>query len=205
MQLHFSPASPFVRKVRVVAIETGLERAIELVDVEVTPIAPNPDVILANPIGKIPCLVTEDVGPLYDSRVISEYLDGQHDGPRLFPEAGPTRWQALRRQALADGIMDAAVLARYENALRPTERRWDDWFTHQKLKFRRALDQLEKDVATFTDTLDIGQIAIGCALGYLDFRFPEEGWRDERPALAAWFKPFAARESMVRTAPEARR
>lgn len=202
VQLHFSPASPFVRKVRVVAIETGQQGDLELVEVHVTPIAPSADVTPANPIGKIPCLITPDAGPLYDSRVIAEYLDGRHAGPRLFPTDGPARWQALRRQALADGIMDAAVLARYEALLRPAELRWEDWLANQKLKFRRALDQLEDEVSGFAQALDIGQIATGCALGYLDFRFPDEGWRAARPKLGAWFEDFAARDSMRKTAPE---
>jgi len=203
VKLHYSPASPFARKVRVVAIETGREGEIELVDVRPTPVAPDESTVAENPLGKIPCLVTDDAGALYDSRVIAEYLDGRHDRQRLFPAPGPERWTALRRQALGDGIMDAAVLARYETAVRPPELRWDGWTEGQTLKWRRTLDRLEGEAPGLGETVDIGTIALACALGYLDFRFPGDGWREGRPQLAAWFERFARRDSMVRTEPEA--
>jgi glutathione S-transferase len=201
MQLHASAASPFVRKVMVVAIETGLDDRLEPTARTMTPIKPDPDVVRDNPLGKIPCLVTDDGAVLYDSRVICEYLDSLHDGARMFPAAGPARWTALRRQAAGDGIMDAGVLARYETIVRPPEHRWSEWREGQKQKFRRALDALEAEAATLGDTVDIGTIAIGCALGWLDFRYADEGWRETRPRLAAWFEGFATRPSMARTAP----
>ena len=108
--------------------------------------------------------------------MICEYLDSLHDGPKMFP-AGPARWTALRRQAESDGILDAALLVRYETFLRPEERRWPEWIEGQKLKFRRALDALEAEADAFGDTVDIGTITTGCALGYLDFRYADEGWR----------------------------
>jgi glutathione S-transferase len=201
MKLHYNVASPYVRKVMAVAIETGLRERLELVERKMSPVNPSPELNRDNPLGKIPCLVTDEGVVLYDSRVICEYLDGLHDGPRMFPSAGPARWRALRRQAEGDGILDAAVLTRYETFLRPEERRWPEWIEGQKQKFRRALDALEGEAAGFGDAVDIGTITIGCALGYLDFRYQEENWRAQRPRLAAWWERFAQRPAMARTAP----
>ena len=201
MKLHHNVASPYVRKVMAVAIETGLRERIELVERKMSPVSPSAELNRDNPLGKIPCLVTDDRVALFDSRVICEYLDSLHDGPNLFPPAGPGRWTALRRQAEADGILDAALLARYETFLRPQERRWPEWIDGQKQKFRRALDALEAEAARFGDTIDIGTIALGCALGYLDFRYGDEHWRADRPRLAAWWERFAQRPAMARTAP----
>jgi glutathione S-transferase len=164
-----------------------------------TPVKPDADLAADNPLGKIPCLVADDGAVLYDSRVICEYLDSLHDGPKMVP-AGPARWPALRRQAEGDGIMDAGVLARYETFLRPEEQRWPAWLENQKQKFRRALDALETEAEAY-ETVDIGTITIGCALGYLDFRYGDEDWREPRPLLAAWFEQFSRRHSMARTAP----
>ena len=201
MKLHYNVASPYARKVMAVAIETGQDDRIEPVTRTMSPVKPDADLADDNPLGKVPCLVTEDGAALYDSPVICEYLDSLHDGPKMFPPAGPARWRALRRQAEGDGIMDAAVLARYETFLRPEERRWPEWIEGQKLKFRRALDALEAEAEDFGDTVDIGTITIGCALGYLDFRYGDEDWRATRPMLAAWFERFSERPSMARTAP----
>jgi glutathione S-transferase len=200
MKLFYATASPFVRKVMVLAIETGIVDDIELVRVAVLPTNPNPDVCAGNPVGKIPTLVRDDGGALYDSRVICEYLDSLHGGTPMFPEGGEARWTAVRRQALADGIMDAAVGARYETFLRPEALRWKDWVDGQMGKARRGLDVLDGE--RLGGTLDIGTIAIACALGYMDFRYPNEGWRDSRPGLAAWFEEMSARPSMTRTVPE---
>ena len=201
MRLHYNAASPFVRKVMAVAIETGQEGRLEPVVRMMTPVKPAPDLNADNPLGKLPCLVADDGVVLYDSRVICEYLDSMHDGPKMFPSGGPARWTALRRQAEGDGIMDAGVLGRYETFLRPEERRWGEWLDHQKLKIRRALDSLETEVESVGATVDIGTITIGCALGYLDFRYGDEDWRARRPLLAAWFGQFSERPSMAKTAP----
>jgi glutathione S-transferase len=200
MQLHYNIASPFARKVLAVAIETGLDERIERVKRLMTPVAPDALLNAANPLGKIPCLVTDEGMALYDSPVICEYLDSLHHGARMFP-SGPARWTALRRQALADGIMDAAVLTRYETFLRPQEVRWDAWIDGQKQKFLRALDALEFEGASL-GVVDIGTLAIACALGYLDFRFPDEDWRAGRPRLAAWLEQFAQRPAIANTAPQ---
>ncbi len=201
MKLHYNVASPYVRKVMAVAIETGQDGRLEPVTRMMTPVKPDADLAADNPLGKVPCLVTDDGAVLYDSRVICEYLDGLHDGPKMFPAAGPARWSALRRQAEGDGILDAAVLTRYETFLRPEERRWPEWIEGQKQKFRRALDGLEAETGAFGETIDIGTITIGCALGYLDFRYGDENWRATRPRLAAWFERFSERPSMAKTVP----
>lgn len=199
MKLHYSPHSPYVRKVRVLAIETGLMDRIDLAEVTITPVGPDAGLCADNPVGKIPTLVRDDGGALYDSRVICEYLDGLHGGARMFPENGEAHWTALRRQALADGILDAAVGTRYETFLRPENLRWPDWVDGQMQKVRRSLDELEGE--PLGDTVDIGTISVACALGYLDYRYPDEGWRDSRPRLAAWYEKFAARPSMSETRP----
>ena len=201
MRLHYSYASPYVRKVMVVAIETGQEDALELTARKVSPVVPEAEVNRDNPLGKVPCLVTDDGQALFDSRVICEYLDSRQGGAQLFPAAGPARWTALRRQAQADGILDAGILARYEILLRPEEQRWPDWVEGQKAKMARALDALEQEAASFGTTVDIGTIALGCALGWLDFRYAADDWRAGRPTLAAWFGGFAARPSMTATVP----
>jgi glutathione S-transferase len=201
MKLHYNVASPYARKVMAVAIETGQDDRIKPVTRTMSPVKPDADLAADNPLGKVPCLVTEDGAALYDSPVICEYLDSLHDGPKMFPAAGPARWRALRRQAAGDGIMDAAVLTRYETFLRPEERRWPEWIEGQKLKFRRALDSLEAEAEDFGSTVDIGTITIGCALGYLDFRYGDEDWRAPRPKLSAWFERFSERSSMAKTAP----
>jgi glutathione S-transferase len=201
MKLHHNAASPFGRKVMAVAIETGLAERIEPVDRMMTPVSPDGALCADNPLGKIPCLVTDDGLTLYDSRVICEHLDSLHQGPRMFPASGAARWTALRRQALGDGIMDAGVLTRYETFLRPDALRWDQWILNQKQKFRRGLDALEAEAAHL-DVADIGTIAIACALGYIDFRFAGEDWRAGRPRLAAWLEQFAKRPSIAGTAPK---
>lgn len=202
MKLHYHATSPYVRKVMAVAIETGLEDRLEPVAATMTPVKPDADLARDNPLGKVPCLVTDDGAALYDSRVICEYLDSLHDGPKVFPPSGAARWAVLRRQAEGDGIMDAAVLTRYETFLRPEERRWPEWIEGQKQKFRRALDALEDEVDAFGEAIDIGTITIGCALGYLDFRYGNEDWRSTRPRLAAWFERMSERPSLARTAPQ---
>lgn len=201
MQLIYAPASPFARKVRVLAIETGLMDRLEPVETTVMPVSLNEGVNAANPLGKIPALMMDDGQALYDSRVICEYLDSLHNGPRLFPAEALRRWPALRLAALADGLMDAAVLARYEKAMRPAERQWDEWLDGQLGKVRRALRALEDSAAQLQGPLDIAQIGVGCALGYLDFRFAELYWRNEFPGLTAFQERFSARDSMRQTEP----
>jgi glutathione S-transferase len=200
MRLFYSAASPYVRKVLVCADEAGLRGEIELAPVAVSPVSENAEVAAANPLTKVPTLVLEDGTALFDSRVIVEYLDHRSDG-RLLPPAGPRRWRVLRDQAVADGLTDAALLARYERALRPETLRWPEWDAGQIGKVRRALDELERLFEPSAAAPLAGDIAVACALGYLDFRFPELGWREGRPRLAAFDAAMVARPSMQASAP----
>ncbi len=202
MKLFHNIASPFVRKVRVLAAETGQSARIELVQSVFTPVQPDRELFGSNPLGKIPTLLLDDGTALYDSRVICEYLDSLHEGPKMFPALGPARWAALTRQAQGDGILDAAVGTRYELALRDPSRQWPEWIENQRQKYRRSLDALEAESGSLDGAVDIGVITAACALGYLDFRYPDEGWRDARPGLAGWYAAFRERESMRTTAPE---
>lgn len=199
MKLSFSTASPYVRKVRVVALEAGVDSKIENVPISVAPTKFNTEFAKANPLAKVPALMLDGGETLFDSPVICEYLD-HLGGGKLFPAPGPARWTALRRQALADGLLDAALLTRYES-LRPENFRWKDWTDGQMTKITTALDALETEAPKLGGTVDIGTITIGCALGYLDFRFGDMGWRTGRPKLATWFEHFNTRPSMKATMP----
>jgi glutathione S-transferase len=201
MKLWYSPPSPFARKVRAAAIELGLDARIELVNTPVVPIKPNPALIPQNPLVKLPALEAEDGTVLYDSRTICEYLDALAGGGRLFPASGAARWNALRRQSLGDGIMDAGILRRYELVLRPEPLRWADWLDGQQAKIDHGLDAAERDAGSWGNRFDIGDITIACALGWLDFRFAETDWRAKRPGLAAWYARVAARPSLAQTIP----
>jgi len=201
MKLFYSPASPYVRKVLITAHETGQSDDLDLVACAANPVNRDQSVVALNPLGKIPALALDDGTVLYDSRVICQYLDSRHSGDKLYPSAGSARWSVLQREALADGLLDAALLARYETMLRPREFQWTDWINGQTEKINSSLDQMEQDVRQ-NQALDAGQISTACALGYLDFRFPLLDWRSAHPALEAWFNTMSARESMVTTVPQ---
>ncbi len=202
MKLYHSPASPYVRKVMVLAQETGLLDRIEVVGVATTPLAPDAGVAAANPVKKIPALVADDGMTLFDSPVICEYLDSLHGGTRMFPD-GKARWQALRLQAAADGMLDAALLVVYESRFREEAMRNQGWVDGQLAKIAGALDAFEAEADSFGDRVDIGTISVGCGLGYIDFRLGHLNWRDSRPKLAAWYERFSARPSMQATMPPA--
>lgn len=201
MKLYHSTTSPFVRKVMVSAIELGLADRIETVPAKVSPVVRTSPVIADNPLGKLPTMIADDGMVLYDSRVICEYLDALAGGGRLFPPPGPTRWQALAEQAIADGMTDAALLERYETSLRPSDKLWPLWRDGQHDKVVKALDHMERNAAALSSRVDIGVIATACGLAYLDFRFVDFDWRTSRPNLAAWYAGFAARPSMAATGP----
>lgn len=201
MKLYYSPTSPYVRKVTVLAQETGLEAKIERLAASTTPVNQNPDVAKANPVAKVPTLVTDDGLHLFDSRVICEYLDTLHDKPKFFPASGKARWVALREQALGDGLLDAALLVRYEGFLRPEDKRWSDWADGQMKKVRGALAEIEKLAPTFGDRVDIGTVSIACALGYMDFRYADMGWRKDYPQAAAFADRIFARPSFKSSMP----
>ncbi len=196
MKLFFSPNSPYVRKVLVTAHEVGLGTRIELLDAAANPINRDAKIIVHNPLGKVPTLLTDEGVALYDSRVICEYLNAQGAGS-LFPANGPDRWEALTWQALGDGLLDAALLVRYENNARPEALRWADWTAGQMDKIHTSLRELDVKGAGRRQSFDIGHITVGCALWYLDLRFPEFGWRNRYPSLAQWSEPLMKRESMT--------
>lgn len=203
MKLRYSPTSPYVRKVMVVALETGVAERIERIPTMVAPTKPNEEVARENPLVKVPALTTDDGLVLYDSPVICEYLDTLHDGPKLFPASGKARWLALRQQALGDGILDAAILGRYE-ILRPKEYQWQDWLDAQMRKVRGALAalEMEAEAGDLGGPLTIGHITIACALGYLDFRYASEAWRTKHRRLAVWADEVAERKSIQLTVPK---
>lgn len=204
MKLFFSHTSPYARKVVATAIELGLRDRIELMTASVSPTNRNPDVVAHNPSGKLPTLLTDDGQALYDSRVICEYLAAQTaGGDAIFPPAGTARWTALRRQAMADALLDAALLARYETASRPEALRWPEWLEGQLDKVRSSILAIEADAGDLGDRADIGTLAIACALGYLDLRYGNLQWRDKAPRAAAWYAEFSQRPSLVETAPPA--
>ncbi|MDD9877048.1 MAG: glutathione S-transferase N-terminal domain-containing protein [Magnetovibrio sp.] len=199
MRLTGSETSPYVRKVRVQAMEGGYWEQLDFNELGTTPIDPNAGI--ANPLKKVPALELGDGMVLFDSRVICEYLDGALGDGASFPAPGPARWTALRRQALGDGLLDAALLLRYETSLRPAELCWNDWCDGQTVKIDGALADMEAQAADFGDTVDIGTITTACALGYLDFRYKDKGWRETYPALGAWYAEFSQRPSMTATVP----
>ncbi len=188
MILRYSAASPYARKIRIAADLLGLADRIEIVAASTAD--PNDTLRQQNPLGKIPTLILEDGSPLYDSRVIADYLDHLAGGGRLIPNDAPRRFEALRLQALGDGINDAALLIRHEAASRRPELRDPDAIALQQGKVDRALATLE--AAPPKGETDIGQIALACALGYLDLRF-EGAWRKSHPRLAQWLAEFEAR------------
>ncbi|MBK8261175.1 MAG: glutathione S-transferase [Nannocystis sp.] len=201
MKLFYTPTSPFVRKVLVVAHELGISGEIELTFLRPTPTQVDPTLSPVNPLSKIPALVLEDGEVLYDSAVLCEFLDTRAGG-RLIPRAGPQRWRTLRAQALCDGILEAGVAVFYERHLRPQELHWQPWLEGQLQKARGGLDALEEAAAGF-DPLHVGldQICAGVTVGWLELRGLLGDVRAGRPRLAAWYERFAARPSMVATAP----
>jgi glutathione S-transferase len=200
MKIFHSPASPFVRKCMVVAHELGIADRIEKLPSAAGPVKRDATILPKNPLGQVPTFLCDDGHVLYDSRVICEYLDATHSGA-LFPADGTERWARLTELALADGMTAAALLARYETMLRPEALRWNDWTEGQLAKVRTGLEWLETAAPSFGDRVDIGTIAFGCTLGYMDFRFPSVDWRAEAPNTAKWFETFNQRPSMQATLP----
>ncbi len=203
MTLFHNPLSPYVRKVMVLLHETGQQDRVALQASVLTPVSPDTALLEDNPLGKIPALRLADGNVIHDSRVILEYLDHQHVGNPLIPREGSARWRRLTLASLADGIMDAAVLIRYEVALRAPEKHWDEWLDGQRDKIRRSLALLEKDaIAELTSHFDVAAISVACALGYLDLRHPDLQWRAVNPLLAAWYFEVSQRASMLATMPK---
>jgi len=201
MKLHFAPASPFARKVRILIKELGLEESVALHDVgAVTPVSNNNDLNLINPLGMLPVLVLDNGDSLYDSPVICEYLNHIADGV-FYPTDTDRRFRTLRLQALGDGILDLSVAMRYEIAMRPENLQWQTWLDFQDEKVQRGLDTLEALCNSFEASPLIGEITVACVLGYRDFRFADVNWRDGRPALSEWFDQIMLRDSLIETVP----
>ena len=196
MKIAYSAASPYVRKVMACAIARGLNDKIERWTVGTT----DPALLPFNPLSKVPSFVTDDGMMLYDSPVICEYLDSIGSAPKLFPAVGPARWNALRQQALGDGILDASQPRRREIALPQDEGR-QSYIALQQGKVSRSLDVLEKEADSLGDLTTIGEITIGCALGYLDFRYANEPWRPGHAKLAAWYDKVVKLPPLAETMP----
>nr|WP_323777659.1 glutathione S-transferase C-terminal domain-containing protein [Amylibacter sp.] len=198
MKLHWAPASPFARKCVVCAAEAGVE--LELFLRGGTPILTANMPLEQNPLGKIPALERADGPAIYDSRVITRYLDSVGNGG-LYPDA--RIWEVLTLEATADGIMDAAIMMVYEGRVRPEAIQYPDWVEAQWAKITRSLDALEaRWMSHLSGPLDAAQIAVGCALAYLDFRLGARNWREGHAVLAAWEAEFAKRETMVASMPK---
>ena len=199
MRIFFSPSSPYVRKVMIVAHELGLADRIEKLPSAAGPVARDATIREHNPIGQVPTFFADDGTVLYDSRVICEYLDVLGGGTMF--GAGAERWRNLTDAALGDGLLGAALLARYEAILRPETLRWADWSAGQMAKIADAIDRMEMMGAALDGRVDIGTITLACGLGYMDFRFPDYDWRTTHPVVTSWFAGFADRPAMKATVP----
>lgn len=187
MYLRSSLPSPFGRKIKIAADILGLTDQIVVEPADT--LDESDSLRTQNPLGKIPVLITEDAMPLYDSRVILEYLDTIAGGGKIIPASQHERFRALREQALADGMMDAGILQVYEARMRPEEKQHQPWLDYQAEKVRRSLDYLEQNTPLLHHTPTVGEIALACALGYLDLRFSGD-WRAFCPNLVEWMQAF---------------
>lgn len=200
MKLYFSPMSPYVRKVNIVLHELNKVDAVEFAEIATTAFDSDKGLIASNPLGKIPALERPEGTTLYDSRVVCRYLNDTFKGA-LYP-TGSRQWETLTLEATGDGIMDCAVSMAYEVRLRPEDQQSPQWIDAQWEKIARALTVLNaRWMSHLQGPVDIGQIAVGAALGYLDLRHDARGWRKGNDALAAWFESFDSRPSMQASAP----
>ena len=198
MKLHWSPRSPYVRKVMICAHELDLLPQLQLVRSVAAMLVPHLGLMQDNPLSKIPTLVLDDGSALFDSVVICEYFNALAGGP-LFPPGGAAKWQALRWHAFGDGLLDVLILWRNE---REREAPLPALVSAFELKTDMSLKQLDTEARALTDApLSIGHVALACALGYLDFRFGSLGWRARAPLLAAWYGEACARPSLRATEP----
>jgi len=201
MKLFHSSTSPFVRKVLVAAEERGLRGRIEIVPAVLSPTSPDANLSAVNPLGKIPALIMDEGDALFDSHVIVDYLDSLGAAPKLIPANGRARYETLRREALADGVTEAGILVRYEHVLRPESQRSQEWIDAQMRKVRGGLAMLEAEVEAWPHEMELGQIAVGCALGWLSFRAIVQGLRETFPKLHRAFDRLSERPSFARTIP----
>ncbi|WP_173934687.1 glutathione S-transferase N-terminal domain-containing protein [Chelativorans sp. Marseille-P2723] len=198
MKLYATPTSPFVRKVMICAYELDIADQIELERCDLHPFKRLPPLVKLNPLGQVPTLV-DDCESYYDSSVICELLN-MRAGGKLIPQDGRARLKVLRDQALADGLMDAAVLIRLETLLRDEAHRSSQWIAAQHAKITSALEAFASGISSRGSTVDLGAITLATALGYLDFRLAEIGWRTDHPGLAQWFAFWEQRSSHRATA-----
>ena len=202
MKLYHSPTSPYVRKVMVLLHETGQLDRVTLEPSSTKPIDPVAGLSAKNPLMKIPALERDGGATLYDSRVICAFLDDRAQAGLY--ASGARRFEILTLEATGDGILDAALALTYEERLRPKEKRWDDWADAQWRKVESACHALDtRWMSHLSGPLDMGQIAVACALGYLDFRHEARNWRQGCDALATWYDRFSERASMQATVPPA--
>lgn len=200
MKLHSATPSPFVRKVRIAALELGLFDQIKIIDMAVAPGKTDESYGLSvNPLRKIPALELDDGSVLFDSQLICEYLDALDGNHRLFPAEGKARWQVLSGATVANGMMDAAVLIRYETFLRPEDKRWDQWADEQWVKINNGLAWFNERLPESEDSVE--GIALACALGYLNFRTPDFDWHREYGRVAMWHDSASARDAYALTDP----
>ncbi len=196
-----SLTSPYVRKVRIVMAEKRIDYQLELEDVW----APDTRILESNPLGKVPCLIMEDGGAVFDSRVIVEYLDGMTPVAKLIPPSGRERAEVRTWEALADGVVDALILARLEQTQRPPEQQSQKWIDRQLQKVHTGVKSMSHGLGEKPwcngHAYSLADIAVGCALGYLDFRFSHIDWRGQYPNLARLNEKLAARPSFVDTQP----
>ena len=201
MTLHWSPRSPYVRKVMIALHEMGLQDRVKIVRTVAGGTTPHWELMKVNPVGKIPTLELEDGTAIYDSPVIIEYLDTLHSGPKLYPAAWPERLTALRRHALGQGMLDNALPLLGEG-FRPADKQSEPHKELWRAKLRACVDALEGEAdAMASSGFTVGHLAIGVALGYLDFRFDALQWRNGHPKLAAWFATFNARPAVAANMP----
>ena len=201
MTLHWSPRSPYVRKVMIAAHEIGLSDRLRTVRTTVGGTTPHAELMKLNPLGKIPTLELEDGAVIYDSPVIIEYLDTLHTGPKLYPAAWPERLTALRRHALGQGMLDNALPLLGEG-FRPADRQSEPHKELWRAKLRACVEALEHEAEALGNSgFTVGHLTIGVALGYLDFRFADMTWRQGHAKLAAWYATFETRPSVQANPP----
>ncbi len=200
MQLLISPTSPYVRKARVMIREADLMDTVEEVNVSTSPLNSAPEVVAANPMGKIPALIRADGPGIYDSRVITRFLD-DFANANLYPQS--RIWEILTLEATADAIMDATVAMSYEVKLRPAEEQSANWIEIQWEKAARGIAAVNSRwTSHLSGPINIGQIGMACALSYIDLRHDARGWRNGNEALANWHADFVLRDSMIATQPQ---
>lgn len=201
MKLTYSASSPFVRKIRILIQCLKLKNEIEEIPSAANPLKRDPRITQYNPLGKVPVLIIDDKNVLMDSKLIAEYLCSYVPDNTLLPVTGPERWKILRNEFLADGILDAALLIRYETGPRPKELQWQEWCDAQMEKITATLQVLNDDCMETPAPLNLGTISISCALEFLDFRFESFDWRHTYPQLAKYIEPIFDLPELRSTSP----